>query len=103
MPVKNDLICKAALQESMAAVVFRNVPVEHQPYMQAACEVFVHLVNEAPTIDAEPVRHGEWAHLGGDEWCCTSCGNVIYTEGSWEKPTKKYCHECGAKMDLKEG
>lgn len=52
-----------------------------------------------PTIDAEPVRHGRWRHLGGDEWCCTICGEVIYTEGSWEKPTHKYCHECGAKMD----
>lgn len=46
-----------------------------------------------------PVKHGQWAHLGGDEWCCTECGNVITTEGSWEKPTKKYCNECGAKMD----
>lgn len=45
------------------------------------------------------VRHGEWAHLGGDEWYCTVCGEVIHTEGSWEKPTKKYCNECGAKMD----
>lgn len=53
----------------------------------------------APTIDAEPVRYGKWQHLGGDEWCCTVCGEVIYTEGSWEKPTHKYCHECGAKME----
>lgn len=44
----------------------------------------------------------KWAHLGGDEWCCSSCGNVIHTEGSWEKPGKKYCEECGAKMDLEE-
>lgn len=21
------------------------------------------------------------------------------TEGSWDKPTKKYCEDCGAKMD----
>lgn len=54
-----------------------------------------------PTVDAELVRHGRWRHLGGDEWCCTVCGEVIYTEGSWEKPTHKYCHECGAKMDGK--
>lgn len=40
----------------------------------------------------------KWAHLGGDEWCCTACGNVIFTEGSWEKPTKKFCDECGADM-----
>lgn len=44
----------------------------------------------------------KWIHLGGDEWCCKSCGNVIYTEGSWEKPRKKYCEECGAKMDVEQ-
>ena len=27
------------------------------------------------------------------------CGFVITTEGSWDKPTKKYCEDCGAKMD----
>lgn len=44
----------------------------------------------------------KWVHLGGDEWCCSSCGNVIHTDGSWEKPGKKYCEECGAKMDLEQ-
>lgn len=48
------------------------------------------------------VKHGKWVHLGGDEWCCSVCGEVIFTEGSWEKPDKKYCNECGAKMDGKE-
>lgn len=49
--------------------------------------------------DVSPVVHGRWAHLGGDEWCCSACGFVITTEGSWDKPTKKYCEDCGAKMD----
>lgn len=44
-------------------------------------------------------KHGQWLHLGGDEWCCTVCGEVVTTEGSWVKPTKKYCDECGAKME----
>ena len=52
-----------------------------------------------PTIEDEPVKHGRWEHLGGDEWYCTNCGEVISTEGSWDKPTYKHCHECGAKMD----
>lgn len=51
-----------------------------------------------PTIDAVLVAHGHWVHLGGDEWCCSNCGDVIHTEGSWERPTGKYCAECGAKM-----
>ena len=45
------------------------------------------------------VVHGRWAHLGGDEWCCSACGFVITTEGSLDKPTKKYCEDCGAIMD----
>ena len=46
------LIDADALQESMNAIVFRNVPVEHQPYIQAACETFVRALNAAPTVDA---------------------------------------------------
>lgn len=53
----------------------------------------------APAADVAPVVHGRWAHLGGDEWCCSACGFVITTEGSWDKPTKKYCEDCGARMD----
>lgn len=52
-----------------------------------------------PTADVQKVRHGEWCHIDGDEWCCSYCGHIVSTEGSWEKPAKKYCSECGAKMD----
>lgn len=45
------------------------------------------------------MQQARWAHLGGDEWCCSACGFVITTEGSWDKPTKKYCEDCGARMD----
>ena len=94
-----DLISRSVLLESMGNVVFKNVPVEHQPYVQAVCDAFEAVAKNVSTVDAEPVRHERWTHLGGDEWCCTGCGEVIHTEGSWERPTKKYCHECGAKMD----
>ena len=43
-------------------------------------------------------KRGEWKHDIGDKWYCSCCFNVIYTEGSWEKPTKKFCDECGADM-----
>ncbi len=56
-------------------------------------------VDAQTAADVAPVVHGRWAHLGGDEWCCPVCGFVITTEGSWDKPTKKYCEDCGAKMD----
>ena len=57
------------------------------------------ILMELPAADVAPVVHGRWAHLGGDEWCCSACGFVITTEGSWDKPNKKYCDDCGAKMD----
>lgn len=60
---------------------------------------FEKAINMVPSADVVEVKHGRWEHLGGDEWCCTNCGEVISTEGSWEKPTKKFCNECGAKMD----
>ena len=62
-------------------------------------EEFAEYLYELPTADVAPVVHTRWAHLGGDEWCCPVCGFVITTEGSWDKPTKKYCEDCGAKMD----
>lgn len=45
--------------------------------------------------------HGEWKHLKGDEWLCSNCGYVVWTEGSWEHPLEKgkdYCEHCGAHM-----
>ena len=56
-------------------------------------------VHRLPVADVAPVVYGKWTHLGGDEWCCSVCGFVITTEGSWDKPAKKYCEDCGAKMD----
>ena len=56
-------------------------------------------IEALPAADVALVVNGRWEHLGGDEWCCSACGFVITTEGSWDKPTKKYCEDCGAKMD----
>jgi len=58
-----------------------------------------HAIKELTATDVAPVVHSRWAHIGGDEWCCPVCGFVITTEGSWDKPDKKYCENCGAKMD----
>lgn len=55
-------------------------------------------LEDRPTADVKEVKRGHWKHLGGDEWLCTNCGEVITTEGSWEEPAKKYCNECGADM-----
>lgn len=57
---------------------------------------------EIPSADKQ---QGEWKHLKGDEWLCSNCGHVVWTEGSWEHPLergKDYCEHCGAMMSAKD-
>lgn len=64
----------------------------------------IYLINNTPTIEAEPVRHGYWIGLEGDGyaggfpvydvWECSSC------KDEWNgEETPCYCPNCGAKMD----
>lgn len=62
-------------------------------------------IEHAPTIDAVPVRHGEWygeadgyadGELVYDMWYCPFCGKRFE---EWdEKPNWNYCPNCGADM-----
>lgn len=63
-------------------------------------------IDNAPTIDAEPVRHGQWifGELGpiGCDVNCSECGwgaknvdPVLWLDYDGHK----YCGCCGAKMD----
>ena len=53
--------------------------------------VFLRKVINTPTIEAEPVRHGDWYGCG-NMWMCTECNDLAYV-------MHKYCPNCGAKMD----
>ena len=63
------------------------------------CRDVIQDIKEAPTEDVAEVIHSRYVHLGGDEWSCAVCGAVVHTEGSWDRPSGKYCSECGARMD----
>ena len=56
------------------------------------------MIDNLPSADVVKRKRGEWKHDIGDKWYCSCCFNMIYTEGSWEKPIKKFCDECGADM-----
>ena len=60
----NDLISRSALLERMEKVLFATVPVEHQLYVQMAIDAFKAVAENAPAVDAEPVR---WAQIPGFE------------------------------------
>lgn len=83
----------------MAEYIERSAAIEAAKHAWAKGLEPSQYIEALPAADATQVVHGRWAHLGGDEWCCSACGFVITTEGSWDKPTKKYCEDCGAMMD----
>lgn len=60
-------------------------------------------IDNAPTIDAEPVRHGhwEWNDYGGfGNYHCTVCRHIPYGKFSrMHRLNYMYCPYCGAKMD----
>ena len=56
------------------------------------------LLDSAPTVDAEPIRHGYWIDVNGDGslWRCSVCGETQCCNSN-------YCGDCGAKMgEVKE-
>lgn len=61
-------------------------------------------LDNAPSNEAEPVRHGEWVDITLKSSrrtvsFCTSCGNPNDVRGDKKKRHKPYCPNCGAKMD----
>ena len=83
----------------MAEYIERSAAIEAAKHAWAKGLEPSQYIEALPAADVAPVVHTRWAHLGCDEWCCPVCGFVITTEGSWDKPTKKYCEDCGAMMD----
>ncbi len=60
------------------------------------------LISNAPTIEAEPVRHGRWERRL-NKYYCTSCGTGYrICNGGPNAFRFKRCPNCGAKMDAKE-
>lgn len=70
---------------------------------------FAPVIDEQPTIEAKPVRHGRWipteydSYADGapvwDKWGCSECGH----EHSGEEDTlTAFCPDCGARMEEKQ-
>lgn len=70
--------------------------------------LYAEQVDDVPTIDAVPVRHGEWEQvevidydgisMNDDAVRCNACGHVeqsVY----WARTYYHYCPNCGARMD----
>ncbi len=70
--------------------------------MMAMKDAAMHAIEQQPTVDAVPVRHGHWEIVPNDEnkdgyykMRCSLCGETLWSIQSEEL----YCCKCGAKMD----
>lgn len=59
-------------------------------------------LNNANTIEAEPVRHGRWETNSDrpDSLICSICKCGF---DMWKHDPHNYCPNCGAKMESEEG
>lgn len=76
--------------------------------------ITVKMVENAPTADVAPVKHGKWVwdpngmDWGLGAWKCSECANRNNNLPMDNKMNplvfsgSKYCPNCGAKMDLEE-
>ena len=65
---------------------------------------FAEMLDEQPTVDAEPVRHGKWL-CTDDLYEVAYCSECKYdADEPWGLVIErfKYCPNCGAKMDAQE-
>lgn len=94
----NDLISRSDLLETIRS--------DHPPFYdgQDIADWQEKCINEAPAVDAEPVRHGKWKRDGevynDATWVCSVCGepwSLFY--GTPQENDMHYCPKCGAKMD----
>ena len=62
------------------------------------------LIENAPTVDAAEVEHGEWSTIEDDNTGmialkCSECNEECWFEDEPPMKIYKYCPNCGAKMD----
>lgn len=107
--MNNDLISRRKL-DGMRLVTIGFVDVKPDKRTQGWNECIDYIQKNAPTVDAEPVRHGRWITkhdiLGNELDVCSACGEeaVGYDThmGDYVTVATDFCPNCGAKMDLEE-
>lgn len=95
-----DLIDREALRKELAYMWYDN--------MNATAEDVEKRIFDAPTVAAEPVRHGKWIYLfsnsTGNVYRCSNCTkwynpNQDDVRGFRIEEKPDYCPHCGAKME----
>lgn len=95
--MNDDLISRSALVDILMGKMLYEFQIhddierQYNEYLLRAIRYIEHI----PSVDAEPVRHGEWLNrLNGmfQMGMCSVCGSVC-------RDTGRFCPNCGARMD----
>lgn len=86
--LRNDCI------ELIRCIDAETVKEDYYDGMEGGVENVMKCIDEAPTVDAEPVRHGKWIEYPTADGMnqCSACGVLRFGESN-------YCPNCGARMD----
>ena len=77
---------------------------DYDPEVYDAIDSCVAQVEDAPTVDAVEVVHGEWSTIE-DDYCgltalqCSKCNQEYWFEDDPPLKIYNYCPNCSAKMD----
>lgn len=55
-------------------------------------------LDNIPTADVAPVKHGYWIEIGDYAFKCTSCGKMYWESKGYAARTH-FCPNCGTRMD----
>lgn len=104
--MKNDLISRKSLLAAARKVSEYDEAGFHVSYKAVPVEV----IEKAPSIEAEPVRHARWIRANDEqayfdvEYVCSGCQFVVAVSGIGTPLLYgyKHCPGCGLPMDAKE-
>lgn len=99
---KMDLIDRATLPDIQLEIP-KCIDDNTTRILNAVISAILMAIKSAPTVDAEPVRHGSWTPIEEGETGhlmeCSVCKTWIFHDFDY---VSRYCPHCGAKMDGKE-
>jgi hypothetical protein len=62
-------------------------------------ECDVDVIQTAPAADVQPVKHGRWIKVIGENYECSNCKAALWVRKVNPISNYKYCWSCGYKMD----
>lgn len=106
----HNLIDREVLKRDVRDVVFAvaDTPLSNDAMSKLVFqmgELLAKKIDDAPGVDAEPVRHGRWIHTTKEDsdwggtfhrYTCTACN---WSMGDNPTGWGLFCPNCGAKMD----